>query len=208
MGRRHVEVGFRAAAPQENAALEDVLCLESQDILLDLFREIEEVAAMFVERDIRSTVEPRVEDPRPGPDRGQLMGQAVDQVDFEGTGEPCRRVSVGRDDIPGAERQIVKVLRPRQVQVVADPEMPGLLLASDVDGPEQGERAHRLGETLLYRLDSCYEGRADGAQSAQQYPDSLRTGVRSRGDPRRWRGHGVISVWLLADRCPLVWQIP
>src|ERR1700687_4708528 len=135
------------------------------------------------------------------------MGQAVDQIDFEGAGEACRSVSVGRDDIPGAEREMVKVLRAQQVQVVADTEMPGLVFASDVDGPEEGERAHGLGETFLYRLDSCYQGCADGAQSAQQDTDSLRTGVRSRGDPGRWRGHGVISVCPLADQCPLVMQI-
>ena len=192
MRRRRLEAGFRAGTREDHTALNLVIFLELYDVLLNLLNEIDEIAAAFVEGDILSSVETRVEEAGPGAYALELVCQAFYQIRVERAGQIRGPIHVGFDHIPRPEHETVQLFRSRQLEVVANARVVGLLGSAHVNHAQLGERADRLGDALFDRFDTCDERRADGTQTTQKNFKPLRVAERNGWKPGSDRRHGVV----------------
>ena len=163
------EVRLRAAAPQEHAALQPMLALEVDDVLLDLLGQIHEVAARLVKRAVDAPVEAGVVHAGPRPDGGEFVRERIEEIRFERSSTARRLIGVGLEDIPTTEHQIVEV---GELHEISNGHVPRFSLRADVDRSEERERSDGLGHAFLDRLDARDECRADRAKSTKQHTDA------------------------------------
>ena len=109
-----------------------------------------------------------IEHPLHRPDRLQLRARSwSSRLALEDAGLAGGRVGVVGEDVPGAEDEVVQL---RQRDEVLQARHPVLGPLAEADRAHLGERADRLAEPLLDRLDAGDEGGRDRPQPHQQHP--------------------------------------